>query len=87
MAVGYSLSAKAALPVVQVVLFPLAFAGGLFLPPVAFPDWLNTLSQGTPPRPGRDLVLRALTGGAALAAGWPVLSGWTVLFAALAVGA
>src|SRR5690606_76805 len=31
MAIGYSLSAKAALPVVQVILFPLAFAGGLFL--------------------------------------------------------
>ncbi|MDO8145761.1 MULTISPECIES: ABC transporter permease [unclassified Isoptericola] len=85
MAVGYSLTAKAALPVVQVVLFPLAFAGGLFLPPVAFPDWLNTLSQGTPTRAGRDLLVQALTGADAYAGAWPVLLGWTVLFATLAV--
>ncbi|WP_277213525.1 ABC transporter permease [Isoptericola croceus] len=87
MGVGYSLTAKAALPVVQVILFPLAFAGGLFLPPVMFPYWMDTLSQATPTRAGRDLLVQALTGAEANPWAWPVLLGWTVLFAALAVWA
>lgn len=87
MAVGYSLSAKAALPVVQVILFPLAFAGGLFLPPMMFPPWLDAISQATPTRAGRDLLVQALTGEPANALAWPVLIGWTVVFAALAVWA
>lgn len=87
MAVGYSMSAKAALPVVQVILFPLAFAGGLFLPPIMFPDWLDAISKATPTRAARDLLVQALTGEPAYALAWPVLIGWTVLFAVLAVGA
>ena len=85
MAVGYSLSAKAALPVVQVVLFPLAFAGGLFLPPQMFPGWLDAISQATPTRAGRDLLVQALTGEPAYGLAWAVLLGWTALFAVLAV--
>ncbi|ROS79093.1 ABC transporter permease [Cellulomonas sp. PhB143] len=82
--VGYSLSAKAALPVVQVILFPLAFAGGLFLPPQLFPSWLDGISMATPTRAGRDLVVQAVTGEAAYSGAWLVLLGWTVAFAALA---
>jgi len=85
MAVGYSLSAKAALPVVQVVLFPLAFAGGLFLPPQVFPGWLDAISQATPTRAGRDLLVQALTGEPAYGLAWVVLLGWTALFAVLAL--
>jgi ABC-2 type transport system permease protein len=87
MGIGYSLTAKAALPVVQVILFPLAFAGGLFLPPMMFPAWLDTLSQLTPTRAGRDLLVQALTGIEANPWAWPVLLGWTVVFAALAAWA
>lgn len=87
MGVGYSLTAKAALPVVQVVLFPLAFAGGLFLPPFLFPDWMQVLSEATPTREGRDLLVQALTGEPAYAGAWPVLIGWMLAFAALAVWA
>jgi len=87
MAIGYSLTAKAALPVVQVILFPLAFAGGLFVPPAFFPPWLDAISLATPTRAGRDLLVQALTGEPAYALAWPVLLGWTVAFAALAVWA
>lgn len=87
MGVGYSLTAKAALPVVQVILFPLAFAGGLFLPPMMFPAWMDTVSQLTPTRAARDLLVEALTGEAANPWAWPVLVGWTVAFAALAAWA
>ncbi|MGW2094708.1 ABC transporter permease [Promicromonospora sukumoe] len=85
MAIGYKLSAKAALPVVQVILFPLAFAGGLFLPPEMFPGWLDAISKATPTRAGRDLLVQATTGVDAYALALPVLAGWTILFAVLAV--
>src|SRR5690606_18253786 len=75
MGIGYALSAKAALPVVQVILFPLAFAGGLFLPPEMFPSWLDGISQATPTRAGRDLLVEALTGVDAYALAIPVLAG------------
>jgi ABC-2 type transport system permease protein len=85
MAIGYAMSAKAALPVVQIILFPLAFAGGLFLPPQLFPGWLDAISQATPTRAGRDLLVQATTGAEAYTLALPVLAGWTLLFAVLAV--
>ncbi|GIJ00004.1 ABC-2 type transport system permease protein [Sediminihabitans luteus] len=87
LAVGYSLPAKAALPVVQVILFPLAFAGGLFLPPFLFPAWLDTVSELTPTRAARDVLVQTLTGEPAYAYAWVVLIGWAAVFAALAVAA
>jgi len=85
--IGYSMSPKAAIAVVQVVLFPMAFAGGLFMPPEAFPHWLDGFSQALPSRAGRDLLVEALTGIDAAATSIPVLFGWGVLFAVFAVWA
>ncbi len=81
--IGYLMSSKAAVAVAQVVVFPLAFAGGLFLPPEAFPGWLDTLSTFLPSRAARDLVVSAVTGDALPAMALPVLAAWTVLFAVL----
>jgi ABC-2 type transport system permease protein len=81
--IGYLLSSKAAVAIAQVVVFPLAFAGGLFMPPDAFPAWLNTLSTGLPSRAARDLVVSAVTGDALPTAALPVLAAWTVVFAVL----
>ncbi len=86
-AVGYSLPVKAAVPVAQVLLFPLAFGGGLFIPPEGFPAWLDTVSQGLPTRAGRDLVIAATTGADLPASALPVLSAWAVACAAVAVWA
>jgi ABC-2 type transport system permease protein len=85
LAIGYALSAKAAIAVVQAVLFPLAFAGGLFLPPEAFPSWLDALSQALPSRAARDLVVEVTTGIEGSAWALPVLLAWTAVFAVLAV--
>ena len=63
MAIGYSLSVKAAIAVVQVVFFALAFGGGLFLPPMLFPAWLDMLSRFLPSRQARDLVIWAVQSG------------------------
>lgn len=84
LAIGYSLPVKAALPVTQLLFFPIAFAGGLLLPPQLFPDWLQGMSVAAPARGARDLVLWAVVGtppdGAALA----LLAGWGVVTALLA---
>ncbi|MEJ5947018.1 ABC transporter permease [Pseudokineococcus basanitobsidens] len=85
--VGYGLSTKAALAVAQVLLLPLAFGGGLFLPPETFPGWLDAISAWLPTRAGRDLVVSATTGVDLPATTWPVLLGWTLLTGALAVRA
>lgn len=87
LALGYSLSSKAAIAVVQAVLFPLAFAGGLFLPPEAFPTWLDAISKALPTRAARDLAIQVVTGadGYAYALALPVLLAWTAAFAAFAV--
>ena len=87
LAIGYRLSSKAAIAVVQATLFPLAFAGGLFLPPEAFPTWLDALSRFLPSRAARDLAVQAVTGYSAYGYALLVIAAWTVLFAALAVTA
>ena len=87
LAIGYRLSSKAAIAVVQATLFPLAFAGGLFLPPEAFPAWLDAISKLLPSRAARDLAVQAVTGYPAYGYALLVLLAWTVLFAALAVTA
>lgn len=87
LAIGYSMSTKAALAVVQCVLFPLAFAGGVFMPPELFPDWLDAVSQGLPSRAARDLVVQVTTGAEGNPLALPVLLAWTVVLAGLAVWA
>ncbi|GAA3814723.1 ABC transporter permease [Cellulomonas soli] len=85
LAIGYRLSSKAAIAVVQSVLFPLAFAGGLFMPPEAFPAWLDAFSKLLPSRAARDLVVQMVTGEPAYAGALAVLLGWTLVFGVLAV--
>lgn len=81
--IGYALSSKAAIAVAQVVVFPLAFAGGLFVPPETFPRWLDALSLGLPSRAARDVVVPVATGGEPTLLAFAVLTAWTVLFAVL----
>jgi len=83
LAIGYSMSAKAAIAVVQVTLFPLAFAGGMFMPPEIFPRWLDAISRFTPTRGARELFVSATTGAPLEPVFVAVLVGWAVVFAAL----
>ncbi|AUS79322.1 ABC transporter permease [Actinoalloteichus sp. AHMU CJ021] len=85
LAVGYHFSVKASLVVVQLLVFPMAFVGGLFMPPEIFPSWLDTASHAVPTRAGRDLVVNALTGGPVDGTALLVLLGWTAVLAVLAV--
>jgi ABC-2 type transport system permease protein len=84
---GYLLPVKAALPAVQMIYLPMAFAGGLFLPPQMFPGWLDGFSLLLPSRGGRDLVVAQLTSSPVPASAWLNLAVWTVVMAGLAAWA
>ena len=83
--IGYAFPTKAAIAVVQVVFFALAFGGGLFLPPMMFPDWLNTLSQFLPSRQARDFVIWAVQGGDITPLTVLGILGWIVVLLAVAL--
>ena len=77
--IGYSMPAKAAIAVVQVVMFGLAFGGGLFLPPEIFPDWLESISRFLPSRHAREIVVWAVQGGELETWAWVGWLCWTVV--------
>ena len=85
--IGYTLSTNAALAVAQLLLLPLAFGGGLFLPPETFPGWLDAVSTWLPTRAGRDLVVTASTGVGLPGTTLLVLAAWIVITGSLAVWA
>lgn len=85
--IGYALSTKAALAVAQLLLLPLAFGGGLLLPPEMFPGWLAAISAWLPTRAGRDLVVSAATGADLPGSAPLVLGCWILVTGALAVWA
>lgn len=84
LAIGYALPVKAALPVANLLLLPLAFGGGLFLPPETFPAWLDRVSVLLPTRGARDLVVAAATDLPADPVAVAALPVWVLLTAALA---
>lgn len=61
--IGTTLGEKAAIAVTQLVMFTMAFASGLFLPPMLFPEWLEVATRVLPVRQARDLVIAVATGG------------------------
>jgi ABC-2 type transport system permease protein len=84
-AIGYALPFKAAIAVVQIVMFSLAFIGGLFLPPVLFANWLDAISKFTPSRQAREFVIWAVEGGPLEWWVWVGLLAWTIGSFALAL--
>lgn len=83
--IGYSMSAKAAIAVVQVVMFALAFAGGLFLPPFLFADWLDTISKFLPSRQAREFLIWVVQGGELEPWTWLGILAWTAATFVLAL--
>ncbi len=84
-AIGYALPFKAAIAVIQIVMFGLAFAGGLFLPPMMFPEWLDAASRFLPSREARELVIWAVQGGELPLLELAGAAAWTVLLLVLAL--
>jgi ABC-2 type transport system permease protein len=70
---------------VQVLMFGLAFGGGLFLPPQLFPGWLDAISRFLPSRHAREIVVWAVQGGDLPVWAWVGYLVWTALLLALAL--
>jgi ABC-2 type transport system permease protein len=85
--IGYLCTPKVATAVTQVAFFPLAFAGGMLLPPFLFPDWLNTFSLFLPSRAARDISVHILTGTAIPATSTLCILAWTMVLGSLALWA
>lgn len=84
-AIGYAMSSKVAIAIVQVVMFGLAFGGGLFLPPFLFPAWLDAVSRVLPSRQAREVVIHAVQGGETPWWAWGAILAWTIALLALAL--
>lgn len=83
--IGTLCSEKAAIGVTQLVMFTMAFASGLLMPPLMFPQWLEFATRFLPVRAARDLVVQLALGEPAPAWSLPVLALWTVALAVVAV--
>lgn len=84
-AIGYALPFKAAIAVIQIVMFSFAFIGGLFLPPSLFAPWLDAISRFTPSRQAREFVIWAVQGGTLEWWVWVGIAVWTAVSLALAL--
>lgn len=83
--IGYAMPFKAAVAVIQIVMFGFAFLGGLFLPPLMFAPWLDAVSAFTPSRQAREFVIWAVQGGDLPWWAWVGIVIWTVVSLALAL--
>ncbi|WP_101788975.1 ABC transporter permease [Nonomuraea indica] len=81
---GFLLSSKAAIGVSQLLFFPVAILGGLFLPLRVMPAFVQAVSPFVPSRGAVELVWSATTGAPADLVSVLALGGWT---AVTAVGA
>ncbi|GGA66021.1 ABC transporter [Pseudoclavibacter endophyticus] len=83
--IGTTCGEKAAIAVTQLVMFVMAFASGLFLPPMMFPAWLEVATRFLPVRAARELSLSVATG--TPVEWWMLVSFlvWTVVLAVVGV--
>jgi ABC-2 type transport system permease protein len=83
--IGFALPSKAAIAVSQVVFFPIAILGGLFLPPQIMPGFVQAVSPYVPARGAGELLWALTTGKSPEVVALIMLGVWTVI-AALAAG-
>jgi ABC-2 type transport system permease protein len=87
LAIGYSMPAKAAIVVAQLLFFPLAFGGGLMTAPGAAPGFVETLAPYLPTGGAVRLMWAAVGDFPVRAGSVAALAGWTVALGAVAVWA
>lgn len=81
LAIGFSVTARASVPIAHLVYFPLAFLGGLWLPPDMLPAIVNQISLLTPTRHYAELAWSAIADGPLPLVHWAWLLGWGIVFA------
>lgn len=82
-ALGSLASARAAVPLANLIFLPLAYLGGLWMPPQMLPDALAAISVWTPTRAMGELAWAALDGRALPLRYLAMLAGWTAIAAAV----
>jgi ABC-2 type transport system permease protein len=85
LAIGYLLPTKAALAVVQIIFFPLAFGGGLLSAPGQAPGFVETIAPFLPSRGAVEMMWAAVGDLDVDPVAIGSFVGWTVAMAALAV--
>lgn len=78
---GNLASARAAVAVANLIFLPLAYLGGLWVPPQALPATIDKISQWTPTRHMGELAWHAVLGEALPAQSIAMMLGFTALFA------
>ena len=61
-ALGYAASGRAAPALANLIFLPLAFLGGLWIPPIQMPETVNNISVWTPTRQMGEFAWSAVTG-------------------------
>jgi ABC-2 type transport system permease protein len=84
-AIGYWSSQKAVVPTANLIYLPLSFAGGLWLPPEALPQFVQKFSPYLPTRFYGDLVWSQMAGEAVGLRPVLGLLGYTVIFLIVAM--
>ena len=87
LAIGYSLPAKAAIVVAQVLFFPLAFGGGLMTAPGAAPGFVETIAPYLPTGAAVRLMWAAVGDFPVQPASIAALVAWTAALAGVAAWA
>ena len=82
-ALGSLASARAAVPLANLIFLPLAYLGGLWMPPQMLPDVVAAVSVWTPTRAMGELAWAAVDGRSLPLRFVAVLSAWTALAAAI----
>jgi len=83
-ALAYLVTPKAALPLANLIYLPLAFMGGMWMPPELLPKIVQGLSPYLPSRQWMELVWPAVMGTSWDTVHWLAVAGFTVAFALLA---
>lgn len=83
-ALGSVASARAAVPLANLVYLPLAYLGGLWVPPMVMPDVINAISVWTPTRAMGELAWAAIEGRAWARQDLGLLAACTLAAAAVA---
>lgn len=86
-AIGFGLPSKAAIAVANILFFPFAYFGGLFLPPDMLPAIVQRISPFVPTRGWGEIVLAATNGYTPSTAALLAWAAWIPIAAALAVWA
>jgi ABC-2 type transport system permease protein len=86
-ALAYLVTPKAALPLANLIYLPLAFMGGMWMPPELLPKVVQAISPYLPSRQWMELVWPAVSGRPWEAGAWLAVGGFTVGFALLAAWA